>query len=73
MPPAQNTMRKLLPWLLLVCFAVLPPVLSADAVVEEIIARINNQIVTRTEYLRRLQTALRLPCHFAGEGNAARA
>jgi peptidyl-prolyl cis-trans isomerase SurA len=45
-------MRKLLPWLLLVCFAVLPPVLSADAVVEEIIARINNQIVTRTEYLR---------------------
>ena len=52
MPPAQNAMRKLLPWLLLVCFAVLPPILSADAVVEEIIARINNQIVTRTEYLR---------------------
>ncbi|MGA8764242.1 MAG: peptidylprolyl isomerase, partial [Candidatus Sulfotelmatobacter sp.] len=45
-------MRKLLPWLLLVCFGVLPPVLSADAVVEEIIARINNQIVTRTEFLR---------------------
>ena len=37
---------------LLVCFAALPPVLSADTVVEEIIARINNQIVTRTEYLR---------------------
>jgi peptidyl-prolyl cis-trans isomerase SurA len=49
---AQNNMRKLLPWLLLVCSAVLPPVLSADAVVEEIIARINNQIVTRTEFLR---------------------
>ena len=45
-------MRKLLPWLLLICLAALPPVLSADTVVEEIIARINNQIVTRTEYLR---------------------
>jgi peptidyl-prolyl cis-trans isomerase SurA len=45
-------MRKLLPCLLLIGFAALPPVLSADTVVEEIIARINNQIVTRTEYLR---------------------
>jgi peptidyl-prolyl cis-trans isomerase SurA len=45
-------MRKLLPWLLLVCVAALPPALSADTVVEEIIARINNQIITRTEYLR---------------------
>ena len=45
-------MRKLYPWLLLVCFAVLPPALFADTVIEEIIARINNQIVTRTEYLR---------------------
>ena len=45
-------MRKLFPSLLLICFAVLPPLLSADTVVEEIIARINNQIVTRTEYLR---------------------
>jgi len=45
-------MRKLLSWLLLICFAALPPVLSADTVVEEIIARINNQIITRTEYLR---------------------
>ena len=45
-------MRKLLPWLLLVCVATLPPVLSADSVVEEIVARINNQIVTRTEYVR---------------------
>jgi peptidyl-prolyl cis-trans isomerase SurA len=44
-------MRKLLPWLSLLCFAALPPVLSADTVVEEIIARINNQIVTRSEYL----------------------
>ena len=45
-------MRKLLPWLLLVCVAALPPLLSADTVVEEIIARVNNQIITRTEYLR---------------------
>ena len=45
-------MRKLLPWWLLICLAALPPVLSADTVVEEIIARINNQIVTRAEYLR---------------------
>jgi peptidyl-prolyl cis-trans isomerase SurA len=45
-------MRKLFPMLLLVCVAALPPVLSADTVVEEIIARINNQIVTRTEYVR---------------------
>jgi peptidyl-prolyl cis-trans isomerase SurA len=45
-------MRKLLLCLLLIGFAALPPVLSADTVVEEIIARINNQIVTRTEYLR---------------------
>jgi peptidyl-prolyl cis-trans isomerase SurA len=30
----------------------LPAVLSADAVVEEIIARVNNQIITRTEYAR---------------------
>jgi len=30
----------------------LPVVLPADAVVEEIIARVNNEIVTRTEYVR---------------------
>ena len=48
-------MRKLLPSLLLICLA-LPPLLSADAVVEEIIARINNQIVTRAEYLRSKET-----------------
>jgi peptidyl-prolyl cis-trans isomerase SurA len=46
------TMRRLLPWLLLVCLAVLPPLLPADTIVEEIVARINNQIVTRTEYQR---------------------
>jgi peptidyl-prolyl cis-trans isomerase SurA len=45
-------MRKLLSCLLLVCFTALPPVLSADTVIEEIIARVNNQIITRTEYQR---------------------
>ena len=48
-------MRKLLPLLLLICLA-LPPLLPADAIVEEIIARINNQIVTRAEYLRSKET-----------------
>jgi peptidyl-prolyl cis-trans isomerase SurA len=45
-------MRKVLPWLLLACAAALPTALPADTIVEEIIARINNQIITRTEYLR---------------------
>jgi peptidyl-prolyl cis-trans isomerase SurA len=49
---ARIFMRKLLPWLLLTSLAALPPLLPADAVVEEIIARVNNQIVTRAEYLR---------------------
>ena len=34
------------------CALLLPSVSSADTVVEEIIARINNEIVTRTEYIR---------------------
>ncbi len=33
-----------------VCTLSLPALLSADAVVEEIIARVNNEIITRTEY-----------------------
>lgn len=37
---------------MLVCLAALPPLLPADTVVEEIIARVNNQIITRAEYLR---------------------
>jgi peptidyl-prolyl cis-trans isomerase SurA len=42
-----------LPLLLAVGYALLLPSLSpADTVVEEIIARVNNQIVTRTEYVR---------------------
>jgi peptidyl-prolyl cis-trans isomerase SurA len=49
---AQIPMRKLLPWLLLICVTALPPLLPADTVVEEIVARINNQIITRAEYQR---------------------
>src|SRR5882724_3307962 len=44
-------MRKFLPYLLL-CLVSVPPFLAADTVVEEIIARVNNQIITRTEYQR---------------------
>ncbi len=38
--------------LTVVCALSLPALLSADAVVEEIIARVNNEIITRTEYAR---------------------
>jgi len=42
-----------LPLLLAVgCALLLPSILPADTVVEEIIARVNNEIVTRTEYIR---------------------
>ncbi len=42
-----------LPLLLLVGYALLLPSLSpADTVVEEIVARVNNEIVTRSEYIR---------------------
>ena len=34
------------------CALMLPPLLPADTVVEEIIARVNNEIVTRSEYIR---------------------
>src|SRR5512143_3403996 len=32
--------------------AILPGLVAADTVVEEIIARVNNQIITRSEYMR---------------------
>jgi peptidyl-prolyl cis-trans isomerase SurA len=44
-------MRKLLPCLMLASLVALPAILRADdPVIEEIIARVNNQIVTRSEY-----------------------
>jgi peptidyl-prolyl cis-trans isomerase SurA len=45
-------MRKAFPVLLLTSTIVLAPAFAADAVIEEIIARVNNQIVTRTELVR---------------------
>jgi peptidyl-prolyl cis-trans isomerase SurA len=47
-------MKKFALWPLLaaVYALLLPTILPADTVVEEIIARVNNQIVTRTEYVR---------------------
>ncbi len=44
-------MRKLLSSLIFVSIACLPISLHADDVIEEIIARVNNQIITRSEFL----------------------
>jgi peptidyl-prolyl cis-trans isomerase SurA len=44
-------MQKIVP-LVLLCVSAVLPAFGADTVVEEIIARINNQIVTRSEFLR---------------------
>jgi peptidyl-prolyl cis-trans isomerase SurA len=45
-------MRKFLPWFLLVSFVALSVILRADdEVIEEIVARVNNQIITRSEFL----------------------
>src|ERR1700692_1948804 len=41
--------------LILACAILSPAILSADTVVEEIIARVNNQIITRTDYEREQQ------------------
>jgi peptidyl-prolyl cis-trans isomerase SurA len=44
---------KKLHWIVIsICFATLPALLSADQVVEEIIARVNNSIITRSDYAR---------------------
>ena len=45
-------MKKSHVLVLLVCAAVLPAALAADTVVEEIIARVNNSIITRSDYAR---------------------
>jgi len=45
-------MRKLIFYSVVVFLVVPPLVLAADTVVEEIVARVNNQIITRSEYLR---------------------
>ena len=48
-------MRRFLSFLLTFVFLCTISAFSADTVVEEIVARINNQIVTRTDYLRTQQ------------------
>jgi peptidyl-prolyl cis-trans isomerase SurA len=45
-------MRKLLSASLFLALVAVVPSLTADTVVEEIVARVNNQIITRTEYIR---------------------
>lgn len=48
-------MYKLFFYSLLACAISVPALLSADTVVEEIVARVNNQIITRTQYQREQQ------------------
>jgi peptidyl-prolyl cis-trans isomerase SurA len=43
---------KKLPLLVVACLTAIPLALNADSVVEEIVARVNNQIITRSEYQR---------------------
>jgi peptidyl-prolyl cis-trans isomerase SurA len=45
-------MRKRFPLVLLLCAVLLTPAFAGDSVVEEIVARVNNQIITLSEYLR---------------------
>lgn len=48
----ETLMRKILSYLLLVAVIALPSILRAgDTVIEEIVARVNNQIITHSEYL----------------------
>jgi peptidyl-prolyl cis-trans isomerase SurA len=48
-------MSRVLFRFILACATLAPALLSADTVIEEIIARVNNQIVTRTDYEREQQ------------------
>lgn len=45
-------MRKRFPLVLLLCTVLSIPAFAGDSVVEEIVARVNNQIITLSEYLR---------------------
>ncbi len=45
-------MKKIQFVLLCACFSILPALLTADSVVEDIIARVNNSIITRSDYAR---------------------
>lgn len=50
-------MKKAQFLVLFLCLAALPAVLSADTVVEEIIARVNNSIITRSDFARSKEQA----------------
>lgn len=45
-------MRRIFPLIWLLCSVLLVPAFAGDTVIEEIVARVNNQIITRSEYLR---------------------
>jgi len=45
-------MKKVIVLLATACAMLLPALLPADTVVEEIVARVNNEIITRSEYVR---------------------
>ena len=49
--PQKKSMRKVILALLFVLLIAVPS-FAADKVIEEIVARVNNQIITRSEYLR---------------------
>lgn len=50
---AQESMRRTpIHWMLIGVLVLPPAALGADTVVEEIVARVNNQIITRSEYIR---------------------
>jgi len=44
--------KATVPLAAMVCAMLFPAVLAADTVVEEIVARVNNEIITRSEYVR---------------------
>src|SRR5438876_3669017 len=52
---SSRLMSKIFYRLLLIALIAVPALVSADSVVEEIIARVNNQIITRTQYQREQQ------------------
>jgi peptidyl-prolyl cis-trans isomerase SurA len=52
MQPRRIPMKKHIILPLLLCVMALPLALNANTVVEEIVARVNNQIITRSEYQR---------------------
>ncbi len=65
-------MRKIVPLSLLAAVLFCIPSVGADVVVEEIIARVNNQIITRTEF-QRSKEQLKQEAQQQDAGNADKA